>query len=122
MASTIIKKIIATSMAPRPLAPYNQAIVVDRTVYLSGVLGMDKDTLKLVSGGVVPEAKLALENMQHILAAAGSKVDNVIKCTVLLNDINDFGAVNEEYKKGLCLNTIIIIVIWNYGEFLVLSF
>lgn len=101
MASTIIKKIIATSMAPRPLAPYNQAIVVDRTVYLSGVLGMDKDTLKLVSGGVVPEAKLALENMQHILAAAGSKVDNVIKCTVLLNDINDFGAVNEEYKKGL---------------------
>ncbi|CAO1310158.1 unnamed protein product [Diamesa hyperborea] len=104
MASTIIKKIIATSMAPRPLAPYNQAIVVDRTVYLSGVLGMDKDTLKLVSGGVVPEAKLALENMQHILAAAGSKVDNVIKCTVLLNDINDFGAVNEEYKKVFTTN------------------
>ena len=110
MASTIIKKIIATSMAPRPLAPYNQAIVVDRTVYLSGVLGMDKDTLKIVSGGVVPEAKLALENMQHILTAAGSKVDNVIKCTVLLNDINDFGAVNEEYKKGLSLNIIIIVI------------
>lgn len=101
MASTIVKKIISTAKAPRPAAPYNQAIVVDRTVYLSGVLGIDKDTGKLVSGGAVPEAVKALENMQHILAAAGSKVENVIKCTVLLNDIADFASVNQEYTKGL---------------------
>lgn len=100
MASTIVKKIISTAKAPRPAAPYNQAIVVDRTVYLSGVLGIDKDTGKLVSGGAVPEAVKALENMQHILAAAGSKVENVIKCTVLLNDIADFANVNQEYTKG----------------------
>lgn len=100
MASTIIRKIISTAKAPRPAAPYNQAIVVDRTVYLSGVLGIDKDTGKLVSGGAVAEAVKALENMQNILAAAGSKVENVIKCTVLLNDIGDFGAVNQEYIKG----------------------
>lgn len=101
MASTIVKKIISTAKAPRPAAPYNQAIVVDRTVYLSGVLGIDKDTGKLVSGGAVPEAVKAFENMQHILAAAGSKVENVIKCTVLLNDIADFSSVNQEYTKGL---------------------
>lgn len=100
MASTIIKRIISTAKAPRPAAPYNQAIVVDRTVYLSGVLGIDKDSGKLVAGGAVPEAVKALENMQNILAAAGSKVDNVVKCTVLLNDIADFGAVNQEYTKG----------------------
>lgn len=101
MASTIIKKIISTAKAPRPAAPYNQAIVVDRTVYLSGVLGIDKDSGKLVAGGAVPEAVKALENMQNILAAAGSKVENVIKCTVLLNDIADFVNVNQEYTKSL---------------------
>lgn len=105
MASTIIKKIISTAKAPRPAAPYNQAVVVDRTVYLSGVLGMDKDTNKLVPGGVVPEAVKALENIVNILAAAGSKIDNVIKCTVLLNDIGDFAAVNQEYVKGICENS-----------------
>lgn len=101
MASTIIKRIISTAKAPRPAAPYNQAIVVDRTVYLSGVLGIDKDSGKLVAGGAVGEAVKALENMQNILAAAGSKVENVIKCTVLLNDIGDFAAVNQEYTKGI---------------------
>lgn len=100
MASTIVKRIISSAKAPRPAAPYNQAIVVDRTVYLSGVLGIDKDTNKLVAGGAVPEAIKALENLKNILAAAGSKIENVIKCTVLLNDIADFGAVNQEYTKG----------------------
>lgn len=103
--ATIVKRIISTAKAPRPAAPYNQAIVVDRTVYLSGVLGIDKDTNKLVAGGAVPEAVKALENLQNILAAAGSKVENVIKCTVLLNDIADFGAVNQEYIKGYIRST-----------------
>lgn len=98
--ATIVKRIISTAKAPHPAAPYNQAIVVDRTVYLSGVLGIDKDSGKLVGGGAVPEAIKALENMKNILAAAGSKVENVVKCTVLLNDIADFGAVNQEYTKG----------------------
>jgi 2-iminobutanoate/2-iminopropanoate deaminase len=98
--ATIVKRIISTARAPRPAAPYNQAIVVDRTVYLSGVLGIDKDSGKLVAGGAVPEAVKALENLQNILTASGSKVENVIKCTVLLNDIADFAAVNSEYIKG----------------------
>ncbi len=74
--------------------------MVGNTVYTSGVLGMDKDTNKLVPGGISAEAKYALENLKNVLEASGSKIDNVIKCTVLLNDINDFGAVNEEYKKS----------------------
>lgn len=101
MASTIVKKIISTAKAPRPAAPYNQAVVVDRTVYLSGALGIDVETGKLVEGGAVPEAAKALENIVNILAAAGSKVENVIKCTVLLNDIADFAGVNQEYVKGI---------------------
>ena len=101
MASTIIKKIISTAKAPRPAAPYNQAVVVDRTVYLSGALGIDAKTGKLVEGGAVPEATKALENIVHILTAAGSKIENVIKCTVFLNDIADFAGVNQEYVKGM---------------------
>ena len=60
--------------------------------------------VQLLVGGAVAEAKLALQNLQHILAAANSKVENVIKTTVLLNDINDFAAVNEEYKKVFTTN------------------
>ena len=98
--ASVIKKIISTSKAPRPAAPYNQAIVVDRTVYLSGALGIDTETGKLVEGGAVPEATKALENIVNILAAAGSRIENVIKCTVFLNDIGDFAGVNQEYVKG----------------------
>lgn len=101
MSSTIIKKIISTPLCPRPIGPYNQAVVVDRTVYLSGVVGVDTDTGKLEPGGVVPETIRALHNIQNLLRVAGSQIDNVIKCTVLLNNINDFSAVNQEYTKGL---------------------
>lgn len=101
MSSTVLKKIVSTALCPRPVGPYNQAVIVDRTVYLSGVVGLDKDTGKLVSGGVIPETIKALENIENLLRVTGSKIDNVIKCTVLLSDINDFGAVNQEYTKGL---------------------
>lgn len=73
--------------------------MVNNLVFLSGVLGMDKDTLKLVDGGIKAEAKQALKNIGYILEAAGSSYENVIKNTVMLNDINDFGAVNEVYKE-----------------------
>lgn len=98
--ATIIKRIISTAKAPRPQAPYSQAVVIDRTVYLSGVLGTDISTGKLVAGGAVPEAVKAFEHIRNILDAAGSKVENVIKCTVLLNDMADFAAINQEYVKG----------------------
>lgn len=98
--STIIKKIISTSTCPRPIGPYNQAVVIDRMLYLSGVVGADKDTGKLVPGGVIPETVKALENITNLLKVSGSKIDNVVKCTVLLKDINDFAAVNQEYTKG----------------------
>ncbi|XP_017786712.1 PREDICTED: ribonuclease UK114 [Nicrophorus vespilloides] len=97
--SKVIRKIISTAKAPKPVAPYNQAVVVDRMVYVSGVLGMDKDTNKLVKGGAAEEAKQGLKNLGHILEAAGSSYANVVKSTIFLNDINDFPAVNDVYKE-----------------------
>lgn len=80
-------------------------MVADRTVYVSGCLGLDKDTGKMVSGGVVPESKLALENLRNVLLASGSDIDKVVKTTVFLQDMEDFSSFNEIYKTGLSDNS-----------------
>lgn len=69
-------------------------------MYVSGCLGLDKETMKLVPGGPTEQTEKALENLEAILKAADSGVDKVVKNTVFLKDLNDFGAVNEVYKKG----------------------
>ncbi|TKC41566.1 hypothetical protein EI555_015689, partial [Monodon monoceros] len=76
-----------------------QAVLVDRTIYISGQLGMDPASGQLVPGGVAEEAKQALTNMGEILKAAGCDFTNVVKTTVLLADINDFNTVNDIYKQ-----------------------
>ena len=70
---------------------------VNNTLYISGQIGFVPETMDVIKGGVVPEARQALTNMGHILEAANCTFDNVVKTTVLLADINDFGAVNEVY-------------------------
>ena len=72
---------------------------VNNTLYISGQIGFVPETMDVIKGGVVPEARQALTNMGHILEAANCTFDNVVKTTVLLADINDFAAVNEEYTK-----------------------
>ncbi|XP_054015081.1 2-iminobutanoate/2-iminopropanoate deaminase [Hylaeus anthracinus] len=100
MASNkIVRRIISSSLAPKPVGPYNQAVLADRTLYLSGVLGMDPKSQKLVEGGAVAEARQALTNMGHILKEAGSDYNKVVKTTILLNNINDFSGINEVYKE-----------------------
>lgn len=80
---------------------WSQAVVADRTVYVSGCLGLDTKTMKLVPGGAVAEAEMALKNLEAVLVAADSGIDKVIKNTIFLKDLNDFGAINEVYKKGM---------------------
>lgn len=75
-------------------------MVADRTVYVSGCLGLDKDTGKIVSGGVAAEAELTLSNLKNVLIASGSDLDKVVKATIFLQDLNDFETVNEAYKNG----------------------
>ncbi|XP_037041234.1 rutC family protein UK114-like isoform X4 [Bradysia coprophila] len=97
--SKVIRRIITTDNAPKSKFPLNQAIVVDRTVYVSGCVGIDKDTNKIVDGGVVPETIQVLKNLVAVLEAAGSSPDKVLKATIFVEDMNDFALVNEEYKK-----------------------
>ncbi|XP_017872740.1 PREDICTED: ribonuclease UK114 [Drosophila arizonae] len=97
--TTLVRKLISTANAAKPVAPYNQAVVADRTVYVSGCLGLDKTTMKLVPGGATEQTEMALQNLEAVLKAADSGIDKVIKNTVFLKDLNDFGAVNDVYKR-----------------------
>lgn len=98
MASTLVRKIICTTSVAKPVAAYNQAIVVDRTVYVSGCLGINQE-MKLVAGTAVDQTRKALENLKNVLEAADSNMNQVVKTTVLLADMADYSAVNEEYSK-----------------------
>ncbi|XP_044149539.1 2-iminobutanoate/2-iminopropanoate deaminase isoform X2 [Bufo gargarizans] len=93
------RRIIHTPRAPAFKGIFSQAVLVDKTMYVSGQLGMDPASGQLVPGGVKNEAKQALVNMGEILKAAGCDYNNVVKTTVLLADINDFNDVNEIYKQ-----------------------
>eukprot|EP00116_Pleurobrachia_bachei_P017785 sb/3478047/ len=93
--SKIVRKVINTAKAPSAIGPYSQAVQVNETLYVSGQLGLDAKSMDFVDGGVQAQAKRALENMGHILEAAGTSFDKVVKTTVLLKDIEDFAKVNE---------------------------
>ncbi|XP_047460319.1 2-iminobutanoate/2-iminopropanoate deaminase isoform X2 [Mugil cephalus] len=102
--SALGRRIVNTTAAPAAIGPYSQAVVVDRTMYISGQLGLDVASGKLVDGGVQAQAKQALINMGEILKSAGCDYSNVVKTTVLLADINDFNSVNEVYKTFFSKN------------------
>ena len=102
--------IVSTNKAPGAIGPYNQAVLVDRTLYISGQIGFEPATMEIVGrqggskGNVQAEAKQALTNMGEILKAVGATYNNVVKTTVLLADINDFVAVNDIYKTFFTSN------------------
>uniref|UniRef100_A0A3B4XI23 Reactive intermediate imine deaminase A homolog n=1 Tax=Seriola lalandi dorsalis TaxID=1841481 RepID=A0A3B4XI23_SERLL len=75
--ASLIRRIVSTTKAPAAIGPYSQAVVVDRTMYISGQLGMDPASGQLVEGGVQAQTKQALVNMGEILKAAGCGYENV---------------------------------------------
>ena len=76
--------------------PFSELVRVGRMLYLSGQLGTDS-TGKVITGGIQAETRQALENIKHVLAANGSSMDDVVKCTAMLADIKEWGAMNEVY-------------------------
>jgi reactive intermediate/imine deaminase len=79
--------------------PFSAAVRVDNMLYLSGDIGYDRDTGKLVDGGIQPETRKTLENIQAKLEMFGSSMDRVVKCTVFLADIAEWSAMNEVYVE-----------------------
>jgi 2-iminobutanoate/2-iminopropanoate deaminase len=97
------KIIINTDKAPAAIGPYSQAIKVGNMLFTSGQIPINPTTGELVEGNVKEAAKQCLENLKAILAEAGTSLENVVKTTVFLKDMNDFIAVNEVY--GTYFNT-----------------
>lgn len=93
------RKTISTSLAPRPIGPYEQAVVVGGLVFTSGQIGLDPETGKLVEGGTEAQAERAFESICAILDAAGSSPEDVIKATLYLTDLKDFPKVNAIYER-----------------------
>ncbi len=91
------KRIVRTEEAPQAIGPYSQAVVGGGFVYVAGQLALDPGTGQLVPGDVRLQTKRVMENIKAILESAGSSLARVVKTTVFLRDLNDFGAMNEIY-------------------------
>jgi len=92
-----MKKIITTTKAPAPIGPYNQAILTGNTLYTSGQIAFNPDTNELVLDNISVETKQVMENMKEVLAAAEMTFENVVKTSIFISDMNDFGAINAVY-------------------------
>ncbi|MBA3683348.1 MAG: Rid family detoxifying hydrolase [Bacteroidia bacterium] len=94
-----MKKIINTPDAPAPIGPYNQAIIVGDSMFISGTIAMDLQSKQLVKTTIKEETKMVMEYLGAILKAGGCTYDNVVKSTIFLNDMNNFVHVNEVYAS-----------------------
>ena len=93
----LMKKVLATNNAPAAIGPYSQAIHADKFVFVSGQLPIDPATGEFAGADIAAQTKQSLTNVKAILAEAGTGMDQVIKTTVFLSDMNNFGAMNEVY-------------------------
>lgn len=92
-----MKKVIQTSSAPAPIGPYNQAVLVDNTLYVSGQIAIDPVSGHMIQDNLVIETKQALENARAILQAADMDFSNVVKATIFILDMANFVTINEVY-------------------------
>ena len=92
-----MKKIINSPKAPAPIGPYSQAVKVDNTLYLSGQIAINAANGSMVNDSIENETKQVMENIGHVLAAAGMDFTNLFKCSIFLKDMDNFSAVNEVY-------------------------
>jgi 2-iminobutanoate/2-iminopropanoate deaminase len=93
------RRAVSTQAAPAAVGPYSQAIATDELVFCSGQIPLDPQTGEMVDGGIEAQAERALRNLEAVLDAAGCTFSNVVKTTIFLADIGDFGAVNGVYGR-----------------------
>jgi 2-iminobutanoate/2-iminopropanoate deaminase len=91
------KEIITTLNAPAPIGPYNQAVKVGNTLYISGQIPLIPTSMELLSSSIKKETQLVMDHLQAILEAAGMTFEHVVKSTIFLDEMNNFGEVNQIY-------------------------
>ena len=94
-----MKTPILTDKAPEPIGPYNQAINFDNTIFVSGQIPLNPETGSLVDSGIRDETKQVMENLKEILHEANFKMNDIVKTSIFLKSMDNFGEVNEEYGK-----------------------
>jgi 2-iminobutanoate/2-iminopropanoate deaminase len=92
-----MKKIIYTENAPAPIGPYNQAVIVGNTLYTSGQIALNPQTMELVLDDIETETKQVMENMKAVLTAADMTFENVIKTSIFIMNMEDFSRINAVY-------------------------
>jgi len=93
------KMVISTNNAPAAIGPYSQAIKMGNLVFVSGQIPIIPKTGEILLGDIKLQTRQVLENLKNILEAAGSSLDNVVKTTVFMKDLNDYTAINDVYKE-----------------------
>ena len=92
-----MKTIINTPKAPAPIGPYNQAVLIKDTLYISGQIPIDPATGSLVEGNIKEETRQSMENLKAILEEAGMTFENVMKTSIFIKDMHQFAEINEVY-------------------------
>lgn len=96
-----MKKILKTENAPKPIGPYNQAVIAGNYMFISGQIALNPKNGELITGEIKKETTQVMENLKAILSEASLTFENVVKTTIFLSDMNDFSIVNEIYGSYL---------------------
>ena len=94
-----MKKIINTPKAPAPIGPYNQAVLVKDTLYMSGQIALDASTGELILESIEEETEMVMNNVSFILEEAGMSFENIVKCSIFISDMENFQKINSVYAK-----------------------
>lgn len=92
-------QIIFTPEAPAPIGPYSQAVLAGNTLYVSGQIALDADTGELVNENITEETHAVMKNLEAVLRQAGLAFSDVVKCTIFIRDMGQFGTINEAYGQ-----------------------
>lgn len=97
--NTMAKQIINTNSAPAPVGPYNQAVKIGEMLFVSGQIAIDPASGKLITDSIEEETKQVMKNISEILKAADMTFENVLKASVFVNDMNNYGKINAVYAE-----------------------
>ncbi|MFT4753525.1 MAG: 2-iminobutanoate/2-iminopropanoate deaminase [Salibacteraceae bacterium] len=92
-----MKKVIKTANAPAPIGPYNQAVMANNVLYVSGQIAIHPHTGKLIIDSILNETHQVMKNLEAVLQEAGMDISHVVKCGIFLSDMNNFPIVNDIY-------------------------
>lgn len=99
-----MKKIILTDKAPKPIGPYSQGVLINKTLYCSGQIPIDAETGEMSKGDITEQTQKVIQNISAVLSGAGMGFENVVKTTCFLSSMADFGKFNDVYQQFFVSN------------------